>query len=32
MSKTHNVRGYDDKKITKWYIPTYGKLPSKAYK
>ena len=32
MSKKDNVRGYDDKKTINWYIPTYGKLPRKAYK
>ena len=32
MSKTDNVRGYDDKKIINWEIPTYEKLPRKAYK
>ena len=32
MSKTDNVKGYEDKKTINWEITTYGKLPKKAYK
>ena len=32
MSKTDNVRGYDEKKTINWYITCYDKLLTNPYK